>query len=121
MTTKIVWGVIKGSRLWVQFTKKKHFCYETIVDWIRNPIKKLQNDSIFWKYILDVFPLIGNWMIWKIGDGAQVLIEKDPWIGYKENHIIPYHLFHDIYRNGSYYLNQLVSRVQETRHLWWLS
>jgi hypothetical protein len=39
-----------------------------------------------------LFSLIGNWLIWKVGDGADILIGKYPWIKCKGKHILPYPL-----------------------------
>jgi hypothetical protein len=55
------------------------------VDWIRKHDKKVSNGSIIWKAIIKAFPLIGKWLMWKIGNGVQVSIGKDPWIGSNNN------------------------------------
>jgi hypothetical protein len=44
--------------------------------------------------------LVGNWLVWKIGRGEQVLIGLDPWIGCKEAYKLPTHLIHELQRKG---------------------
>ena len=35
------------------------------------------------------FPLIGNWIAWKIGNGRSVRLGEDPWVGAREDHKFP--------------------------------
>ena len=30
---------------------------------------------------MDAFPIIGNWLTWKLGDGKNIKLELDPWVG----------------------------------------
>jgi hypothetical protein len=83
--------------------------------------KKVQNGSIIWKYILNAFPLIGKWLIWKIGNGAHILIGKDPWIGSKDNHLLPENMVCSLNEGGFYYLSQVMRRDYVTRQVWWMS
>jgi hypothetical protein len=52
--------------------------------------------------ILNAFSLIKKWLIWKIGNGAHVIIGKDPWIGSNENHVLPYNMFCAL--NGGWFI-----------------
>jgi hypothetical protein len=36
------------------------------------------------KSLVSTFPLVGLYTIWNIGNGQKVRIEKDPWMGAKE-------------------------------------
>jgi hypothetical protein len=47
------------------------------------------NSPIIWKATIEAFPIIGKWIIWKVGKGDKVLNHLDPWIG-SENHHIGY-------------------------------
>jgi hypothetical protein len=31
--------------------------------------KTTKNGSTIWKYLVDYFPLIGPWMVWRVGNG----------------------------------------------------
>jgi hypothetical protein len=69
--------------------------------------KKILNASIIWKAIVSAFPLIGNWLVWKIGKGDKVQIGLDPWIGCKESYKIPSHLILDLKNRGYHSLRQI--------------
>jgi hypothetical protein len=34
-----------------------------------------------WKALVEAFPLVGDWVVWKIGDGKKVRVGEDPWLG----------------------------------------
>lgn len=34
------------------------------------------------------FPLIGRWLVWKVGKGNKVKTVEDPWLGYPESFIL---------------------------------
>lgn len=36
---------------------------------------------LFWRSINIAIPLVTQHLIWEVGDGKQVLISKDPWVG----------------------------------------
>jgi hypothetical protein len=55
-------------------------------EWIRNPIKQVQNGSIIWKAINFIFHLVGNWFLWQVGKGDRLEIGLDPWVGYRGRH-----------------------------------
>ena len=42
--------------------------------------------SICWKVVIWSFDLIGNYILWKVGNGAYVRLGMDPWVGYKWRH-----------------------------------
>jgi hypothetical protein len=52
----------------------------TFKEWYEQPIKSTKG-SIVWKAILNAFPLVGSWMMWKIGNGWKVRVGEDPWMG----------------------------------------
>ena len=40
------------------------------------------------------YPLVENWIAWKIGDGRQVRVGEDPWAGSGENYRLSPCLLH---------------------------
>jgi len=34
-----------------------------------------------WKYLVDPFPLVAQWTIWKVGNIRKVRLEEDTWLG----------------------------------------
>ena len=61
----------------------------SILEWIISSDKKKKNISICWKAILWAFDIIGNFLVWKIGNGSVVCIGLDPWLGFKWRHALP--------------------------------
>jgi len=43
--------------------------------------KSFQNASVIWKAVILSFPLIGKWLVWKVGAGNRVRLGNDPWVG----------------------------------------
>jgi hypothetical protein len=63
LAAKNVWRLIQGSGLWAQVIKEKYIAPDTMEEWVRNPVKRIQNASIIWKAIVTAFPLVGNWLV----------------------------------------------------------
>eukprot|EP00253_Pinus_taeda_P036521 PITA_36521 len=57
-------------------------------DWIRNLVKSKQHASVIWNAIVDSFKVIEQGLAWKIGNGRNLKIGKDPWIGCNENYAL---------------------------------
>jgi hypothetical protein len=36
--------------------------------------------------MMESYPMIGNWLCWKIGNGKNVRVGEDPWIGLGEGY-----------------------------------
>lgn len=53
----------------------------TMDEWLRLPSKKVQNASIVWKATLASIKTIEQGIAWYVGNGAQVRIGQDPWVG----------------------------------------
>jgi hypothetical protein len=54
----------------------KYFTNLVVEEWIRFPKRSLKG-SIVWKALVDAFPLVGNWKIWKIGNEWKVDERRD--------------------------------------------
>ena len=61
----------------------------TLIDWIKIPNNSLKNGFVGWKSKVWAFPLIGNWIAWKIGNGKIFRLGEDPWAGVGENYKLP--------------------------------
>ena len=83
LAAKSVWNIIHGTRLEVQVVIHKYIRPLTVLDWIRDKDKKKSGISICWKSVLWFFNLIGEFLVWKVGNGANVRIGLDPWAGCK--------------------------------------
>ena len=53
------------------------------------------------------FHLIGDFLVWKIGNGANVQIGLDPWAGCKWCHYLPSHLTNILHSAGYYFLKDV--------------
>ena len=82
----------------------------TLLDWIREKDKKKSGISICWKSVFWSFHLIADYLVWKIGNGANVHIGMDPWVGCKWHHYLPTHLI-DILHAACYYFLKDVGTV----------
>ena len=60
----------------------------TIIEWFKNPNKTHKNRSIGWKALVESYPLVGNWIASRIGNGTQVRLGEDLWVGAEENFIL---------------------------------
>jgi hypothetical protein len=83
--------MVTNSRFWVwaQVIKDKYIALDTMEEWVRNHVKRIQNASIIWKAIITTFPLVGNWLVWHVGKGDKVQIGLDPWIKSRGFHRLP--------------------------------
>jgi hypothetical protein len=63
----------------------KYFAGKMVEEWVHAPHKPVANCFIVWKALVDSFPLIGNWLVWKIGNEKRIRIGEDPWEGSEGN------------------------------------
>jgi hypothetical protein len=54
-----------------------------IEEWLRSPRKYGINGSIGWKAMMESYPMLGEWVFWKIGSGKKVRIGEDPWVNFR--------------------------------------
>ena len=83
LAVKNVWNIMNGIGLWVNIFLQKYVHPLSLMEWIRVTNKKKRCMSICWKAVLWSFDLIGNYLSWKVGNGADVRIGYDSWVGCK--------------------------------------
>jgi mannosylglycoprotein endo-beta-mannosidase len=77
---KILWHLTQRNSLWEHVTCSKYMSYLSIVNWFKYPAK-FSKGSLVWKVLVENFPLVGDFVVWKIGDERQVRLREDPWLG----------------------------------------
>ena len=77
------------------------------MEWIRVTNKKKRCMSICWKAVLWSFDLIGNYLSWKVGNGADVRIGYDSWVGCKWRHVLPSNLIDKLHYLGFIFLKDI--------------
>ena len=93
-----------------------------MLDWIRDKDKKKSGISICWKSVLWSFNLIGDFLVWKVGNGADVRIGLDPWVGCKWRHSLPSHLTDILHSAGLFFLKDIgSSSVSHLMEQGWLN
>lgn len=60
--------------------------------------------SNVWKAIVQSFPLVGNWLAWKVGKWDKVRIGADPWVGSGERHKLSEELIVTLKNQGIHHL-----------------
>jgi hypothetical protein len=100
LATKNAWSLVEGIGLWHRIIKEKYIPSISLLEWIRSTNKSYQK----WNYHLEsphkFFPIIGDWLIWKVGKGSNILIGKDPWIGCSNKHMLPEALILSLNQRG---------------------
>ena len=107
LAAKSVCNIIASLGLWVQIAVQKYIYPLTILDWIRVPVKKKKNISICWKVVLWDFDVIGNNLVWKVGNGVDLRIGIDPWVGCKWSHHLPILLRDKLHSAGIFHLKDI--------------
>lgn len=93
--------------------KRKYIDPVPLEDWIRSQNKKIKNISAIWKATVEAFSLIELGLAWKVGDGRQIRIGRDPWVGCNEAFALSPGLLRHLDSKGITSLNQ-VERVGQS-------
>ena len=107
LASKSAWNIIHGTEVWVQIAIQKYIRPLSLLDWIRSSVKQKRRISTCWKVVLWYFDLNGNYIVWKVGNGAEVRIGMDPYIGCLWRHLLPIHLIERIHSFGFYFLKDI--------------
>eukprot|EP00253_Pinus_taeda_P023068 PITA_23068 len=78
LAAKSGWRLITMDNLWTRVVKRKYIDPIPMEDWIRRQDKKMKNISAIWKATVEAFSVIEQGLAWKVGDGRQIIIGKDP-------------------------------------------
>jgi hypothetical protein len=68
----------------------------------------MHNAYVIWKSIvLFFFPIIGEGIVWKVGNGKRVTLGEDPWVGCCLNFEFPLHKLIHLRDRGFYKLGHV--------------
>lgn len=85
LAAKSGWRTINMENLWTKVVKWKYIDPVPLEEWIRNPNKKGRNASVVWKATTEAFKVIEQGLAWQVGNGENLRIGKDPWVGCNGN------------------------------------
>lgn len=88
-------------------TKRKYIDPLPTLDWIRQPQKSSKNSSVVWKAVIASVHIIEKGLAWYVGDGTQIRLGRDPWIGCYEGFTLSQGLVEALKDKGLYTLNQV--------------
>lgn len=91
LAAKSGWRIIAMENLWTKVVKRKYIDPMPLEDWIRMPNKKGRNCSVIWKATAEAFRVIEQGLAWRVGNGENVQIGRDPWVGCSEAKQSPSH------------------------------
>lgn len=133
LAAKSGWRIIKMENLWTRVVKRKYIDPVPLEDWITNPSKKEKNVSVVWKATVEDFKVIEQGLAWQIGNGGNLKIGKDPWVGCNEKYALSPGLIRHLESKGILFLSQVekvglstiwgqawkTGEELELRPLWW--
>jgi hypothetical protein len=108
------WRLISTTSLWTKVVIQKYIEPDSLETWIRRAQKSLKGVSVIWKAIINSFPVIGEGLAWKIGNGHRVRLGADPWAGSEGQHLLPEQLILHLRIKGYDTLDKLVDPDQTT-------
>ena len=92
--------------MWSQTILQNYIKANSLEEQIRLPSKDTHNVSICWKAIVLAFPLLGNWLVWKVGNGERVRVVSNPLVGSGEDYKLLENLIASLQGKGIYNLAQ---------------
>eukprot|EP00253_Pinus_taeda_P034952 PITA_34952 len=107
LAAKSGWRLISMENLWTRVIKRKYIDPTPLEDWIRSQEKKSKQSSVIWKATLEAFSVIEQGLAWKVGDGKNVRIGRDPWVGCNESFALSPGLLRQLGSRGIFTLNQV--------------
>eukprot|EP00253_Pinus_taeda_P022843 PITA_22843 len=113
LAAKSGWRLISMENLWTRVVKRKYIDPIPIDEWIRSQNKKAKNSSAVWKATVEAFSVIEQGLAWKVGDGKQIRIGRDPWVGCNDAFALSPGLLRHLDTKGILTLNQ-VERVGQS-------
>ena len=64
-----------------KIVRSKYLKALSIYDWFHSTVVSSKVSSNSWEGLKTSFELIGKWLVWSVGNGHQVKLEMDPWMG----------------------------------------
>jgi hypothetical protein len=110
------WRLLTTNNLWTKVVIRKYIEPDSVESWIRRAHKYLKGVLVIWKAIIKSFSVIGEGLVWKIGNGHRVRLGADPWMGSEGNHLLSDHLTLLLRIKGFDTLNKLVD--PDTTNFW---
>jgi hypothetical protein len=107
LAAKSLWVFLTRDNLWQRILIDKYIALRTILDWLRRSQKPIHNVSNQWKEITLVFPIIGQFLAWKVGLGSQVRIGTYAIVGCGEIIFLPKALIAKLWEIGHCTLNSI--------------
>lgn len=95
------------ENLWTKVVKRKYIDPTPLDEWIRSQDKQVKNTSVIWKATVVAFTVIEQGLAWKVGDGKQIRIGRDPWVGCNEAYALSPGLLRHLDNKGISNLNQV--------------
>lgn len=102
------------ENLWTRVIKRKYIDPIPLEDWIRSQDKKTKQSSVIWKATVEAFTVIERGLAWKVGDGKNVRIGRDPWVGCNQSYALSPGLLRHLASKGFFTLNQVEKVGQST-------
>jgi hypothetical protein len=66
-------------------------------------LRKLRvNDSLWWKYMIEAFPMIRDWLAWEVGNGKNIRLGEDTWVNLGLGFNLFEELVSDLHDRGIY-------------------
>eukprot|EP00253_Pinus_taeda_P012859 PITA_12859 len=107
LAAKSGWRIIKMENLWTRVVKRKYIDSVPLAEWIRNPSKKEKNTLVVWKATMEAFKVIEQGLAWNIGNGENLRVGKDPWVGCNEKYAFSPGLINHLESKGILFLSQV--------------
>jgi len=70
LVAKVGWILITTKILWTRVVTQKYILSDSVEEWIKRPIKEVQNFTIIWKSILRYFSMAGKGLAWRVRRGT---------------------------------------------------
>ena len=107
LATKFMWRLIQNpGSFWGKVLVSKYFPNGSIQERIKKLDKTFKTKSIVWNAFVQEFPQVGNWIAWYAGNGKEVRVWEDPWLGSAERYKI----------SGALIQNIISSRISNHVH-----
>eukprot|EP00253_Pinus_taeda_P008165 PITA_08165 len=107
LAAKSGWRIISSDNLWTRVVKRKYIDPMPLETRIRDPNKKGRNISVVWKATSEAFKVIEQGLSWQVGNGENVKIGRDPWVGFNDRYALTQGLIRHLEMKGIYNLHQI--------------